>query len=252
MKDRIDILSRSAYFIKCKRNDTVIASGTAFFIKRNERHYLITNWHNVTGKNPVTGEFLSGRMSLPNKLDVRLFKNQKYMDWEEFTIDILDDESNSLWLEHPAHGKAVDVVAIETKIPSSYTVTTIEDAIEPHNERTPLRIGNDVFILGYPFGISSGGLPIWKRASIASEPVVDVDDLPKMFVDTASRSGMSGSPVVFKERRSVTILDEKKGFSEHFMRFAGIYSGRVGADKELEAQLGIVWKSNVIDEIINQ
>lgn len=254
MEVSVDILSQASYFIECKFNEKILANGTGFFIKRNDKYYLITNWHNVTGQNPITDEYLSRCKSFPNKIDVRIFKKQKIIEWENLTIDILDDElNNKLWLEHPVHGKSVDVVALETVIPDNYSVTTIEEAIEPHNENTPLNIGNDVFILGYPFGISSGGgLPIWKRASIASEPVIDINDLPKMFVDTASRSGMSGSPVVLKERRPVTIIDKEKGFSRNFMRFVGVYSGRIGADDELKAQLGIIWKSNVIEEIINQ
>jgi hypothetical protein len=253
MEFSIDILSQASYFIECKFNEKIIASGTGFFVKRSDKYYLITNWHNVTGQNPVTGEYLSGKISFPNKIDVRIFRNQEFIEWEKLTIDILDDDLNKLWLEHPIHGKSVDVIAIETVIPDYYSVTTIDEAIEPNNENTPLNIGNDVFILGYPFGISSGGgLPIWKRASIASEPVIDVDDLPKLFVDTASRPGMSGSPVVLKERRPMTIIDKNKGFSRNFMRFVGVYSGRIGTKDELGAQLGIVWKSKVIEEIIFQ
>jgi len=33
--------------------------------------------------------------------------------------------------------------------------------------------------------------------------------------------------------------------------FVGIYSGRILGKTELEAQLGIVWKKEVIDEIID-
>jgi hypothetical protein len=33
-------------------------------------------------------------------------------------------------------------------------------------------VGMDAFILGYPRGIGAGIFPIWKRASIASEPNV--------------------------------------------------------------------------------
>ena len=33
-------------------------------------------------------------------------------------------------------------------------------------------------------------------------------------------------------------------------RFVGIYSGRLGED-EMKAQLGIVWKAHVVDEIID-
>ena len=43
-------------------------------------------------------------------------------------------------------------------------------------------------------------------------------------------------------------------FSSSFlMKLVGVYSGRIGVDDEnIKAQLGIVWKSDVIDEIISQ
>ena len=116
---------------------------------------------------------------------------------------------------------------------------------------------DDVYVLGFPFGISEGeGFPIWKRASIASEPIIDIQDRPLMYIDTASRSGMSGSPVIYKERRGVAICDthptKATKISHFFMEFIGVYSGRIGADDEFKAQLGRVWKKRVIDEIINR
>jgi hypothetical protein len=33
--------------------------------------------------------------------------------------------------------------------------------------------------------------------------------------------------------------------------FVGVYSGRVGAEDEFKAQLGVVWKTSVLDEIIS-
>ena len=67
---------------------------------------------------------------------------------------------------------------------------------------------------------------------------------------------MSGSPVIYKERRQIGIGDGDPGtpnvkFSNNLMKFIGIYSGRIG-DDVMKAQLGIVWKSSVIDEIIYQ
>ena len=40
-----------------------------------------------------------------------------------------------------------------------------------------------------------------KRARIASEPIIDIQDRPLMYIDTASRSGMSGSPVIIYIRK---------------------------------------------------
>lgn len=78
-----------------------------------------------------------------------------------------------------------------------------------------------------------------------------------MYVDTASRPGMSGSPVLYKERRAIGIGNGNPGepgvkFSNNLMSLVGVYSGRIGSNIEKEAQLGIVWKYKGIDEIINQ
>jgi hypothetical protein len=114
-------------------------------------------------------------------------------------------------------------------------------------------IGEDAFILGFPKGLEAGaGLPIWKRASIASEPNYDLDGLPKLLVDTATRQGMSGS-VVIARRRGLIVPRSARSEAEHIVgmadNFVGVYSGRIG-DDPLGVQLGVVWKGRVIDEII--
>jgi hypothetical protein len=55
-----------------------------------------------------------------------------------------------------------------------------------------------VFILGYPFGNTPPSFPRLEAGRIASEP-----DLVRMttgyyLVDTASRPGMSGAPVILR------------------------------------------------------
>ena len=67
---------------------------------------------------------------------------------------------------------------------------------------------------------------------------------------------MSGSPVIFKTRRPVTLFKSLENnmtlMSRYAVKLIGIYSGRIGAENELQAQLGIVWKFSVINEIIYQ
>lgn len=36
----------------------------------------------------------------------------------------------------------------------------------------------------------------------------------------------------------------------NYMKMVGIYSGRIGSEDEKKVQLGIVWKYDVIDQII--
>jgi hypothetical protein len=114
-------------------------------------------------------------------------------------------------------------------------------------------IGMDAFILGFPKGIAHQQLlPIWKRGSIATEPEIPrEDDLPVFLVDTATREGMSGAPVLLRSFSGYGKADGSSVLGTGpFTRFIGIYSGRFGADDELAVQLGRVWHRSVIDELL--
>lgn len=114
-------------------------------------------------------------------------------------------------------------------------------------------VGDDAFVLGYPLGLDGGPkLPIWKRASIATEPHYDLEHLPKILIDTATREGMSGAPVIAVQRGLIQPRGAKSPAENIFgtvESFLGVYSGRVG-DDGLGAQLGIVWKASAVDEIV--
>jgi hypothetical protein len=102
--------------------------------------------------------------------------------------------------------------------------------------------------------MSGGGqLPIWKRATIATEPDFDLDGLPKFYIDTATREGMSGSPVYAQEVGywlPEGESDQSKATLGKGRRFLGVYSGRLGADDEFKAQRGIVWKESALISLI--
>jgi hypothetical protein len=117
-------------------------------------------------------------------------------------------------------------------------------------------IGSEVFVLGYPRGVASTGLfPIWKRASIASEPQGTISlggtSYKNVFyIDGLTKSGMSGSPVVclakpgdeFHSEDGVRVSSEK---AEPFL--VGVYAGRDGVTREeYELSLGRVWKIGLL------
>lgn len=251
---QIDDYSKASYYVEPHFNDTKLSSATCFFLRNEGDIFLITNWHVVTGKNPNTGMCLRSDGAIPNNLVISLFdEKSEYAKWIEYRVELYDANGDKIWHEHPSYKEKIDAVAIKINIPSdNYLVFPVNELEEPFNETTVANVSDDVFVLGFPFGIKAGGnLPIWKRASLASEPDVNMDDLPKIFIDTASRSGMSGSPVIYKQRRPVTVLDQaEQKISRYFTKFIGVYSGRIGTDDELKAQLGIVWKASAISEII--
>ena len=96
----------------------------------------------------------------------------------------------------------------------------------------------DVFVLEYPFGADPPGFPVWKRGSIASEPHLTRPGPGYMLVDTASRPGMSGAPVI------------PRSWSNSLTRFIGVYSGRLHTKDPSDAQIGMVWPAEDIEEII--
>ncbi len=71
-----------------------------------------------------------------------------------------------------------------------------------------------------------------------------------MYLDTATREGMSGSPVIQYRRRAVSFIGNH-GQTDFHAQFVGIYSGRIIPRDFFEAQLGKVWKADCIDEIID-
>jgi hypothetical protein len=237
------------------QTDAVLSSGTGFAFSYDGAFYLITNWHNVTGRHPATAACLSETLSIPDMVSTMFRKKDQPALGQRHDLPLYADEELSapLWYEHPVHGRSVDVIALP--IPQQIQENCALFAINAIQFDTAFaeEVADDAFIIGYPFSqVPYLQLPIWKRASIASEPNVELDQLPKMLVDTATRPGLSGSPVVMQRvgihgmSGSVMTGTEIIG---RIRNFIGVYSGRIGADQE-KAQLGIVWKAQVIAEIL--
>lgn len=245
----IDPFSASSVLLELYFQDAHISNATCFFWEdsRTKVRYLVTNWHNVTGKNPNTGKHLDEiYLAEPDRIEFGTFFNGDLNNRGSAGM-LLDIQEVPIWLEHPYFGNKVDVVCIPLPPQARSHVIPINTMC---NEDVVIGIAQDIHILGFPLKIGPERLPIWKKASIATEPMIDVDAMPKFLVDTATAKGMSGSPVV---ARSNLVND---GGNTAFLplphtRFLGVYSGRLSTGSALDAQLGIVWKASVISEIIN-
>jgi hypothetical protein len=235
--------------------DIIFSTATGFIFIHNDKYYLITNWHNVTGRNPLTAEPLSEKHAgIPNVIltYIRIKNDNGQTRLEKIFLYEDDEMTKPKWLVHPVYNENVDVVAIELMVKDELIYSAINKSDFVNN--IPPEVGDDCFIIGYPFeDIRYLGLPIWKRASISTEPLVNENQLPKILVDTATRPGLSGSPVIY-QRTGIHNLKNGKLASDSVIGrirgFLGVYSGRIGKG-EIHAQLGIVWKTKVIEEIID-
>lgn len=255
---------------------TTLATATSFFYETSSSElYLITNWHNVTSRNPARPrQSLTG--AVPCFLRIRLHRKQQQEADKPYFINISDiaeedlpinseNGDEPLWLEHPKHRFKVDVVGIpiadSVKFKEEYEINVVNKWNAYHDDYEPEAM-DDVFVVGYPWGLSSSrsrgeGLPIYKRGSIASDPIVDYSRLPCILIDCRTTSGLSGSPVIAS--RSGIFMPEGK-FSANttigtVSSFLGVYSGRLIGDEPTSEQgreiseIGMVWKATALRAI---
>lgn len=244
----IDQYSVATVPIRMLFQATELASGTAFVWIAGEQHFLVTNWHNFSGKDPRTGKHLSKTLAEPDRFEG--LWNQTGQLGAKFPAvgRVREDDGRPMWWVHPSYGNRVDVVALP--IPPVPGADMLPINAMRHAKDMQVAVGHDVFVLGYPFGIGPAALPIWKRGSIASEPeIIDPND-PHILVDTASRPGMSGSPVI---RRQWGGYQDGKGntyMGGDATRLVGVYSGRLTTTDPNDAQLGLTWPTFLLEEII--
>jgi hypothetical protein len=244
----IDAFSLTTVPIEQLANGTPMRSATAFVWKHRAQHYLITNWHVVTGRNAATG-----RLETPAQPDtLRALFNIRMGEFgkQQYDIAIRDKEHRPLWLIYPGRGRGIDVVAIPLPMDGSEPVLNMYPINSITSPPLRIRIGMDVFILGYPFGAAPPAFPVWKRGSIASEPDLVRLTTGHYLVDTASRPGMSGAPVILRSWTNDFVDGSMRAITDTpATNFIGVYSGRLSAGTE-EAQIGMVWHESYVELII--
>jgi hypothetical protein len=149
-------------------------SGTAFTVEVDGQQYLITARHNLV--KPDT------------KVDIKLFLNGA---WRSFKARAIYPDNDS-----------VDIVALDVG-----QKVTIDFSFEPTSH--DIIIGQQVYFVGYPWGLGSRGrLP----GSIAEIPFVKsgvlsaIDgrqtDAVIFYVDGDNNPGFSGAPIVYRHSKT--------------------------------------------------
>ena len=173
-----------------------------------------------------------------------------------------ENGNNPIWLEHPEFKEQVDVVGIEIKnekeLEERCTVEIINQ-IQSFKDTYVPEVMDDVFVIGYPWGISGsrGAIPVYKKGCIATDPIINFDGAPRLLIDCRTAEGMSGSPVIAS--RSGIWKPPGKPLGDTVFgtinKFLGIYSGRLydqsKSDESLGeiSELGVVWKEKLLMSI---
>lgn len=259
-----------------------LTSATAFFVEYEGDWFIITNGHVVTGRHAFTGQPLPGVAGdrVPRRLRLPLLEHTEHEDGDEYSRTWyacdLYDEDEPTWYMHPSLGHRCDVVAIKSDWPKNKARLWYPAINTISKDRIPVAPGVTVFILGYPKGIDIKlGMPIWKSGYIASEPFFPItveqdaeskqqtgplDGLPAFFIDSQTRPGMSGAPIIAQYTGTWDRTDPYKKptldsdpqtnlvIGGTATEFIGCYNGRIQSP-ELDAGLGICWRKDVIEEI---
>lgn len=200
----VDSYSVRPLYIELYFNEMLLSHGTAFLWCKPAgeayQSFLVTNWHNFTGRDFFTKKCLDvNNLSVPNKVKI-FFRTGTVGNFATQIFPLFDDNDKPLWLELAAPHEACDIAALHISIPDEAQKNFLNAPLvdgETNADDMRIDIGSDVYLLGYPFKLDVQNMPVWKRGSIATEPGLVMVSQEKYFlVDTASRPGMSGSPVI--------------------------------------------------------
>ncbi|WP_156026219.1 hypothetical protein [Xanthobacter sp. 91] len=275
-----------------RRERHVLAIGSGFIYKKNSKFYIVTAWHNLSGRNSHSLRPLHDIGGLPDNIVVDFpveYEVGGIVYYSRVPIRIsIDDGGGAKYLVHAQSWPRVDVAIIPIDLDSSFQVEMFLSTgevreyewaifaqksrdikldipslegndlisvpyIDVHQSRIKHTVGDDLFLVGFPAGIVDRHInPIWKRATIATDPSMGWNGQSQFLVDAASRKGMSGCVALYFSRDGnipspdgSTLMLLRPVYAIH-----GVYVGRIGDDL-FEAQVGIIWDKKVINDIID-
>lgn len=279
--------SNSVVHLTMRYKKTELSIGSGVIYKHGSNYFIVTAWHNLAGRHSETLKPLSNESAIPDNVVVNLAVNEPtsgMVTRHSITIQLVDEEK-SLFYIHPVNYPRVDVAIIPfdpsgtflseiylstgkhkdigfspiMKVPGGGTteICPIQSYLVPNSEVIDkwfdsVDVTEELFIPGYPHNVKDFySQPVWKRATIASSVQYGWNKEPKFLIDSASKSGMSGSPVLYYNPNGrIQIRGSTYQLNQEAVILVGIYVGRIGVQGDVAPQIGTVWKKSVIDEII--
>jgi S1-C subfamily serine protease len=244
-----EIVLTAAFVFQLKAG-AQIGTASGFFYTRGEDLFLVTNRHvcrdEATGSNPdvlrLTLHTDANDLKKTASLDIPLYHHGK-----------------PVWRTHPTFKDAdvalvkLDVAAVKKKfIIKAFS----KDSFLPAD--LPLNPGEDVFVMGYPYGVHDTvfALPIFRSAMIASSYGIPFQGQPFFLTDANLHPGTSGSPVVTKPKSAW--VDDKGNtrlMTGTIYYLVGVHSAILSVNStgpnptSIPLGLGTAWYAQLIEDI---
>ncbi|WP_313065150.1 hypothetical protein [Achromobacter animicus] len=278
-------VSNAVVHLTMRFQDNCLANGTGVLYRRGNEYFIVTAWHNLTGRHPDTlGLLDADTAGVPDNLLIHVALEVENFGSTRLPIKVpLFDEEHALFLVHRQNFPRVDVAVIpfdptQPQMVDTQTtagrlqgglvlntgtgehrqrIVAIQDFMPPSDVcdewLRSVEVTDELFIPGYPQNLHDyTGQPVWKRATVASSVQFGWNKQPLFLVDTASKSGMSGSPVIsYSPNGRINLGSTTYHHGGRTAIFGGIYTGRLGITTKEDPQVGTVWHPKVVDEIID-
>ena len=188
-----EIVLTAALVIQMKAG-AQIGTASGFFYNRGDDLFFVTNRH-------VCKDDSAG--SAPDVLRLTLHTDAADLKRTSALDIALYSGGKPMWKTHPTFKDAdvalikIDAAAVKKKF--IVKAFSKESFLPPD---LPLNPGEDVFVMGYPFGVHDTmfSLPIFRSAMIASSYGVPFQGNPFFLTDANLHPGTSGSPVITKPK----------------------------------------------------
>ena len=256
---KLDLFSREGANLK---------SASGFVVEADNQHYLITNWHILSGRD-IFGHEASEVEIKPHTLKTSLHiyggdgENSFPLSWgqrKKIAIQLYDDSGAPQWIEGRAdkqNQRMADVVALPIQLDLNFANLVSRNFLRSDSDTnfwakisaipvsaidTDVEYGppDPVYIIGYPLGWAPTGMDkssaaFWRTSSIASEiDEISLAEGNAFFIDPCGLEGMAGSPVI--------------GMKNDRTKLLGVYSDSSTA--EYGANAGLVWNACLVKELL--
>ncbi|WP_460975162.1 S1 family peptidase [Spirosoma knui] len=230
------------------KDSTQLRAATGFIVKsKSRRNYLITNWHVITNKNPVSQAWLDPKAQIEANRIAIVYNGKNLGDHNAKIEKLVDAKGAKLYQQFPFGKEMVDMVAIPlTDTAQSVGLFPVNYKAQP--DSAFMAPADRLFVIGFPLGYASvNAFPIWKSGLVASDPDLPQEGKPIFWIDDIGYPAMSGSPVY---RKGASYFDRKGNLktlptgNDSF--FVGMYSN-IGING-----LGTVWKAGYLKQFLDK
>lgn len=234
------------FLVEMQVNGIGLARGTCLAISHKNQWFIVTNRHNVTGRDQYSGRCLSRTGGVPDQLAILMPTSDLGNYWHIHGLPLFDGKGQPTWTEHPVYGPDADVVALALNPPPQARLFGAR--LSDHDDFA-VEVGDPVCAVGYRRGEPLfSAFPQWIQCALESPLAGTWEGLPAFLIKGPTAQGSSGSPIIAHREDAFNLkrADGSPIGAGWATRFLGVYSGRI-ADG-----VGIVWNFNCVREIVDR